>query len=32
MAVTAMMDDARGWRLAEVHRRRGLTQEQVAAR
>jgi DNA-binding XRE family transcriptional regulator len=31
-AVSAMLDDARGWRLAELRRRRGLTQEQVAAR
>ncbi len=31
-AVTAMLDDARGWRLAEMRKRRGLTQEQVAAR
>jgi transcriptional regulator with XRE-family HTH domain len=27
-----MLDDARGWRLAEMRKRRGLTQEQVAAR
>lgn len=25
-------DDARGWRLAEVRKRRGMTQEQVAVR
>jgi integrase len=31
-AVTAMLDDARGWRLAELRKRRGLTQEQVATR
>jgi DNA-binding transcriptional regulator YiaG len=31
-AVAAMMDDARGWRLAEMRKRRGMTQEQVAAR
>ena len=31
-AVTAMLDDARGWRLAEMRRRRGMTQEQVAVR
>jgi DNA-binding XRE family transcriptional regulator len=31
-AVSAMLDDARGWRLAEMRRRRGLTQEQVAVR
>jgi DNA-binding XRE family transcriptional regulator len=31
-AVAAMLDDARGWRLAEMRRRRGLTQEQVATR
>jgi DNA-binding transcriptional regulator YiaG len=31
-AVTAMLDDARGWRLAEMRKRRGLTQEQVAIR
>jgi transcriptional regulator with XRE-family HTH domain len=30
--VAAMLDDARGWRLAEMRRRRGLTQQQVAAR
>lgn len=31
-AVAAMPDDARGWRLAEISKRRGMTQEQVAAR
>ena len=31
-AVTAMLDDARGWRLAEMRKRRGMTQEQVAIR
>ena len=31
-AVTAMLDDARGWRLAELRKRRGMTQEQVAIR
>jgi DNA-binding XRE family transcriptional regulator len=31
-AVGAMLDDARGWRLAEMRKRRGLTQEQVATR
>jgi DNA-binding XRE family transcriptional regulator len=31
-AVAAMLDDARGWRLAELRKRRGLTQEQVATR
>jgi DNA-binding XRE family transcriptional regulator len=31
-AVDAMLDDARGWRLAEMRKRRGMTQEQVAAR
>ena len=31
-AVTAMLDNARGWRLAEMRKRRGLTQEQVGAR
>ncbi|MGH3286373.1 MAG: helix-turn-helix domain-containing protein [Streptosporangiaceae bacterium] len=31
-AVAAMLDDARGWRLAEMRKRRGLTQELVAAR
>ena len=31
-AFDAMLDDARGWRLAEMRKRRGMTQEQVAAR
>jgi DNA-binding XRE family transcriptional regulator len=31
-AVAAMLDDARGWRLAEMRKRRGMTQEQVAER
>jgi DNA-binding XRE family transcriptional regulator len=31
-AVSAMLDDARGWRLAEMRKRRGMTQEQVAER
>jgi DNA-binding XRE family transcriptional regulator len=31
-AVAAMLDDARGWRLAEMRKRRSLTQEQVATR
>src|SRR5690242_4895816 len=31
-AVAAMLDDACGWRLAEMRRRRGMTQEQVAVR
>jgi DNA-binding XRE family transcriptional regulator len=31
-AVTAMLDDARGWRLAEMRKRRKMTQEQVAVR
>ena len=31
-AVAGMLGDARGWRLAEMRRRRGMTQEQVAAR
>jgi hypothetical protein len=30
--VSAMLDDARGWRLAELRKRRGMTQEQVAVR
>jgi hypothetical protein len=29
-AVAAVLDDARGWRLAEMRERRGMTQEQVA--
>ncbi|PZF98621.1 helix-turn-helix domain-containing protein [Micromonospora endophytica] len=32
VAVGQMLDEARGWRLAEMRKRRGLTQEQVAAR
>ena len=31
-AVAAMLDDARGWRLAELRKRRWMTQEQVAIR
>jgi DNA-binding XRE family transcriptional regulator len=31
-AVTAMLDEARGWRLADMRKRRGMTQEQVALR
>jgi DNA-binding XRE family transcriptional regulator len=31
-AVAAMLDDARGWRLAEMRKRRGMTQERVATR
>ncbi|MEV6932836.1 helix-turn-helix transcriptional regulator [Dactylosporangium sp. NPDC051485] len=31
-AVGAMLDEARGWRLAELRKRRGMTQEQVASR
>lgn len=31
-AVGAMLDDARGWRLAELRKRREMTQEQVATR
>jgi len=31
-AVSAMLDNARGWRLAELRKRRGMTQEQVAVR
>lgn len=31
-AVSAMLDEARGWRLAELRKRRGMTQEQVASR
>lgn len=31
-AVGQMLDEARGWRLAEMRKRRGLTQEQVAIR
>ena len=32
LAVAAMLDDACGWRLAEIRKRRGMTQEQVAVR
>lgn len=32
VAVEQMLDEARGWRLAEMRKRRGLTQEQVATR
>ena len=31
-AVKGMLDEARGWRLAELRKRREMTQEQVAAR
>ncbi|WP_238013944.1 helix-turn-helix transcriptional regulator [Dactylosporangium sp. AC04546] len=31
-AMGRMLDEARGWRLAELRRRRGFTQEQVAIR
>ena len=31
-AVSAMLDNARGWRLAEMRERRGTTQEPVAIR
>ena len=31
-AVNAMLEENRGWRLAEMRKRRGMTQEQVAAR
>ncbi|MEO3776076.1 helix-turn-helix domain-containing protein [Micromonospora sp. B11E3] len=31
-AVGEMLDHARGWRLAELRKRRDMTQEQVAAR
>ena len=31
-AVAQMLDQARGWRLAELRKRREMTQEQVAAR
>ena len=31
-AVASMLDDARGWRLAELRKRRGMTQEEVAVR
>ena len=30
--VNGMLDEARGWRLAELRKRREMTQEQVAAR
>ena len=30
--VDEMLDRARGWRLAELRKRRGMTQEQVASR
>jgi transcriptional regulator with XRE-family HTH domain len=32
VSVQAMLDQARGWRLAELRKRRGLTQAEVAAR
>jgi hypothetical protein len=31
-SVREMLDQARGWRLAELRKRRGLTQAEVAAR
>src|SRR5215475_14365505 len=31
-AVSAMLDEARGWRLAEMRKRRDMTQDQVAQR
>jgi DNA-binding XRE family transcriptional regulator len=31
-ALGQMLDEARGWRLADMRKRRGLTQEQVATR
>jgi DNA-binding XRE family transcriptional regulator len=31
-AVGQMLDEARGWRLVELRKRRGMTQEQVATR
>lgn len=31
-AIGQMLDEARGWRLGDMRKRRGLTQEQVAAR
>lgn len=31
-AVGSMLDEARGWRLAELRKRREMTQEQVASR
>jgi len=32
VAVEQMLDEARGWRLADMRKRRGLTQDQVATR
>lgn len=31
-AMSTMLDEARGWRLAELRKRREMTQEQVASR
>jgi len=31
-AVASMLDEARGWRLADMRKRRGMTQAQVATR
>jgi DNA-binding XRE family transcriptional regulator len=31
-AIGRMLEEARGWRLADMRKRRGLTQEQVATR
>jgi hypothetical protein len=31
-AIGAMLDESRGWRLAELQKRREMTQEQVATR
>lgn len=31
-AITQMLDQARGWRLAELRKRRAMTQQQVATR
>lgn len=31
-AIRQMLDEARGWRLGDMRKRRGLTQEQVAER
>jgi DNA-binding XRE family transcriptional regulator len=31
-AIGRMLDEARGWRLADMRKRRGLTQDQVATR
>ena len=31
-AIVRMLEEARGWRLADMRKRRGLTQEQVAER